>query len=384
MASFSYSRMDRTSRESSASSPGPQASSARHSTWARPGISNQQMQKVIAQVTNQGGASAGSGGGPVLQRQPAPQQKQPPPTTPNPATPVQTPAKPAQTTAAAQTVKIPDHIRASSTPDEMKADRIIPGKETWVDVELGGTPDPASPVIFSIADEGKGAGSVSINEKDTVEISQKGTVTLKLKGKDQTEAKEHAGKLKLVATQGGKVLASGKGFSVSAIPQNMSFEYKGLIKGDFRGIRVFYNWDSDSDNKTDLKKAWIAERVEHHGTGSLKRIFPVTSCYQPAEKRTLDEHGVAIAGLKSEGKDVVHQTFMFKDDRTGAVNIPMKKSGFQVIHEVKQKDDKSGLQVITSKKGADMTATDPNTDCKSGAITSKAGDGLVEPKVQEV
>jgi len=139
-----------------------------------------------------------------------------------------------------------------------------------------------------------------------------------------------------------------------------------------------------ADNSHPVQKAWIAERVEHHGTGSLKRIFPKTSCYKTAEKRNLDKHGVAIAGLKSEGKDVVHQTFMFKDDRTGAVNIPMKKSGFQVIHEVKQKDDKSGLQVITSKKGADITATDPNTDCKSGAITSEAGAGSVEPKVQDV
>jgi hypothetical protein len=348
-----------------------------------PGASNQQMQRVLAQVVNQGGGSAGSGG-PVVQRQPAPPQKQTPSPTPNPAPPVQAPAKPGQITTAAQTVKINDPIRASSTPDEMKADRIIPGKETWVNVELGGTPDPASPVVFSIAGQGKGAGSASINGKDTVELSQQGTVTLKLKGKDQTEAKEHAGKLKLVATQGGKVLASSKGFSVSAIPQNMSFEYKELIRGDFRGIRVLYNWDSDSDNKTDLRKAGIAERVEHHGTGSLKRIFPVTSCYHTAEKRTIDEHGVAIAGLKSEGKDVVYQTHMFKDDRTGAVNIPMKKSGFQIIHEVKEKDDKSGLQVITSKKGAAITATDPNADCKSGAITSEAGAGSVEPKAQDV
>jgi hypothetical protein len=342
------------------------------------------MQRVLAQVVNQGGGSAGSGGGPVLQRQPVPPQNQPPSPAPTPAPPVQAPEKPAQTTAAAQTVKILDPIRASSTPGEMKADRIIPGKETWVNVELGGTPDPASPVIFSIDGQGKGAGSASINGKDTVELSQTGTVILKLKGKDQTEAKEHAGKLSLVAKQGGKVLASSKGFSVSAIPQNMSFEYKELIRGDFRGIRVLYNWDSDSDNKSDLKKAGIAERVEHHGTGSLKRISPVTSCYHTAEKRTIDEHGVAIAGLKSEGKDVVYQTHMFKDDRTGAVNIPMTKSGFQIIHEVRQKDDKSGLQVITSKKGADMTATDPNENCKSGAIISKAGDGSVEPKVQDV
>ena len=43
----------------------------------RPGASNQQMQRVLSQVVNQGGGSAGSGGRPVLQRQPAPPQQQP-------------------------------------------------------------------------------------------------------------------------------------------------------------------------------------------------------------------------------------------------------------------------------------------------------------------
>ena len=163
MASFSYSRMDRTSRESSASNPAPQASSARRSTWMRPGVSNQQIQKVLAQVTNQGGSS-GSGGGPILQRQPAPPQQQP--QSPAPA-PKQTTPPPLQT------VKIPDHIRASTTPDKMKVDRIIPRSQTsahatWVDVALGGIPDPDSPVIFSIAGQNNEAGTATIDGKDTV------------------------------------------------------------------------------------------------------------------------------------------------------------------------------------------------------------------------
>lgn len=346
------------------------------------------MQKVITQ-TSQKGAPAGTGGGPVLQRQPAPPQKQPPSTTPNPATPVQTPAKPAQTTAAAQTVKIPEHIRASSTPDEMKADRIIPRSQTsahekWVDVTLGGTPDPSSPVIFSIAGQDKDAGSATIDGKDTVEVSKTGSVTLKLQGETQTKDKEHAGQLKLIATQGGKVLASSKGFSVSAIPQNMEFQFLRVIKGDYRGILVSYNWQSDSDDKSQLDKAFISERVEHHGTGSLKSINAETSCYGRASARSDDEHKIEIADLKAPGKDVVNQTFMFKDDRTGAVNIPMKKSGFQVLHEVTMKDDKSGLQVTTNKKGADTSAKDPNTKCKSGTITSKAGAGSMTPQTQDV
>lgn len=380
MPSFSYTPMPRTSLETSVASTKPQASSARHSTWMRPGISNQQMQKVFAQVTNQGGTSSGSGGGPVLQRQPAPQQQQPqsPAPTPKPTTPPPL-----------QTAKIPDHIRASPTPDEMKADRIIPksqtsAHETWVDVTLGGTPDPDSPVIFSIAGQDNEAGTATIDGKDTVEVSTAGSVTLKLLGQIQTKDAKHAGQLKLIATQRGKVLASSKGFSVSAIPQNMEFQFLKVIKGAKRGIRVSYNWDSDSDDKSQLDNAFISERVEHHGTGSLKSINPETSCYGRASARSEDEHAIEIAGLKAPGKDVVHQTFMFKDDRTGAVNIPMRKSGFEVVHEVTMKDDKSGLLVTTNKEGAKTSAKDPNPKCKSGSIASEAGAGSMAPQTQEV
>ncbi len=336
----------------------------------RPSAGNQQMQRVLSQA-GQKGTSSGGSGSPVLQRQPAPPRKQSP-----------APAPGAQPLL--QKVTIPEHIRARTTPDEMKADRIIPGKETWVEVKLDGTPDPAAPVIFTIAGQGKDTGSATIDGKDTVEVSQSGSVTLKIKGVEQTADSRHAGRLQLIATQRGKMLASSSGFSVSAIPQNMSFEFLRLMKGAYRGIRVLYNWDSDSDNKSHLDKAFIAERVQHHGTGSLKHIDIQTSCYGPANKRSEDKHAIAIAGLKAQGRDVVHQTFMFKDDRTGALNIPMKKSGYQVIHDVSLKDDKSGLQVTTSKEGADTTAADPNKKCKSGPIASKAGDGSMTPQVQDV
>jgi len=346
----------------------------------RPAASNQQMQRVLAQVVTQGGGSAGSGGGPVLQRQPAPPQQQP--QSPAPAPKQTTPPPP-------QTVKIPDHIRASTTPDEMKADRIIPRSQTsahekWVDVTLSGTPDPDSPVIFSIAGQDNEAGTATIDGKDSVEISKTGTVTLKLQGETQTKDAKHAGQLKLIATQRGKVLASSKGFSVSAIPQNMEFQFLKVMKGDYRGIRVSYNWESDSDDKSQLDQAFIAERVEHHGTGSLKSIDPDTSCYGRASARSEDKHAVKAADVKAPGKDVANQTFMFKDDRTGAVNIPMKNSGFRILHEITMKDDKSGLQVTTNKEGADTSAKDPNPKCKSGAIASKAGAGSMTPQIQDV
>jgi len=338
------------------------------------------MQRVLSQVVNQGSGFTGSGGGPVLQRQPAPPQQQPQSPAP---TPKQTTPPPLQT------VKIPDHIRASTTPDEMKADRIIPRSQTsahatGVDVTLSGIPDPDSPVIFSIAGQNNEAGTATIDGKDTVEVSKTGTVTLKLQGETQTQETKHAGQLKLIATQRGKELAHSKGFSVSAIPQDMEFQFLKVIKGDYRGIRVSYNWQSDSDDKSQLDNAFISERVEHHGTGGLKNIDPDTSCYGPANARSEDKHAIKVADVKTPGKDLASQTFMFKDDRTGAINIPMKKSGFQVLHEVTMKDDKSGLQVTTNKEGADTSAKDPNKKCKSGAIASKAGAGSMNPQTQDV
>lgn len=369
MPGFCYLPISRTSGETPVFGARPQISAMRHSASMRLAAGNQQMQRVLSQA-GQKGTSHGGSGRPV-QRQPASPQKQPP-----------SPAQGAQVQL--QKVTIPEHIRAYTTPPEMKADRIIPGKETWVDVKLDGTPDPAAPVVFTIAGQSKKSGSATIDGKDKVEISQSGNVTLKLKGVEQTADSSNAGHLQLIATQHGKSLASSSGFSVSAIPQNMSFKFLKLMKGHFRGIRVSYNWDSDSDNKSHLDKAFISERVQHHGTGSLKRIAIESSCYGPANKRAEDKHAITIAGLKGPGKDLVHQTFMFKDDRTGAFNIPMKRSGYHVIHDVSLKDDKSGLQVTTTKEGADTTAKDPNEKCKSGPISSKAGDGSMTPQVQDV
>ncbi len=250
---------------------------------------------------------------------------------------------------------------------------------------MGGTADPATPVTFSIDGQGGGNGSALIDGNATHDVSATGKVTLKLQGVDQTDDSKHAGKLHLLAHQSGKLLASSSGFSVSSIPQDMEFEFKELVKGDFRGIRVLYNWQSDSQNKSDLDKAPQAERIEHHATGSLKGAFRVTSCYGKSTKRDLDEHAIGPVGtFKSAGHDVVSQTFMFRDDRTGAGNIPMRKSGFVIEHIVRQKEKSAALEVATSKKGADTTAKDPNPDCKSGPISSKAGGGSVNPVTQDI
>ena len=73
-----------------------------------------------------------------------------------------------------------------------------------------------------------------LTAKIRLEVSKTGTVTLKLQGETQTQDAKHAGQLKLIATQRGKELAHSNGFSVSAIPQDMEFQFLRVIKGDYR------------------------------------------------------------------------------------------------------------------------------------------------------
>ena len=290
------------------------------------------------------------------------------------------------------TVDIPSHITATSTPPEMKVDRIPPGIETWVEVSLSGTPDPAAPVTFTVEGQGSGNGSVTIDGASARDISSPGKATLKLQGVDQTDDKKHAGHLHLTAQQGSSKLASSAGFSVSSIPQDMEVElirsFKGdcpKVEGKCRGIEVLYNWQADSQNKSLLDKAPTSERVEHHAKGVLAGGVYQSSCYKGSTKRYADQHLVGpIESLTKAGHDTVSQTFMFKDERTGAENIPMRKSGFLIEHIVQQKEKSKTFEVITGKKGADATAKDSNPKCKSGAIASKAGGGVVEPVSQDI
>jgi hypothetical protein len=256
----------------------------------------------------------------------------------------------------------------------MKNNRIPPRIDTLVDIEIKGTPDSSAPVVLSVEGQGGDHGSVTIDGKATREFVTTGPVTLKLRGTKQTEP-NNAGFLRLTATQDAKQLASSNGFSVSAIPEDMEFTFDSLIKGRFRGIRILYNWQSDSQDKTDLNKAPHSERVQHHATGCLSSPNPKTSCYKGSTKRDMDEHGISIIGLKCAGKDEVAQTFMFRDDRTGK-DIPFRKSGFIIKHIAQQKPDNT-FEVVTTKDGADTTAKDPNSKCKSGPISSKAGSGSI-------
>lgn len=289
-----------------------------------------------------------------------------------------------------QTVTIPTHIRGAATPTAMTADRIPPRVDTPVAVTFGGTPSPSDPVTLSIDGAGGANGSATIDGSATHAFAVTGTQIVNLRGVDQT-APGSAGNLKLVARQRGGILASSSGFSVSSIPQNISFTFNSLVTGARRGIIVDYDWRSDSGVKADLDQAEQAERIEPTGlTGIFVGGTFATSCYISSILPQQDTHSVGpVAALHGSGSATLKQTFMFKDKRAGASDIPMTNSGFLTTHVVAPKPGTGFLgffvdfQVTTSKNAAATSASDPNPTCSSGTIASGAGTGSVT-KVQDV
>ncbi len=234
------------------------------------------------------------------------------------------------------------------------------------------------PVTLSIDGQGGGNGEATIDGKVTQNLTSSGTTTVNLKGKTQTEPNQDS-RLTLVATQNGKQLASSHGFSVSAIPEDLSFTLDGLAKGAFRGLHITYDVGSDSGVRGDLDKAGGAERVEYPS----KKPEALNHCYGILSKTTKDDHMLPTSSLTSPMSITAKQTFMFFDHRTQSEGIPMKNSGFLIKHVVKAKRPGPGLEMTTSKEGAAETAQDRDTICKSGPIKSDAGKGS-ESQTQDV
>jgi hypothetical protein len=280
-------------------------------------------------------------------------------------------------------VSVPQHIRAASTPADMKADRIPPRVDTAITVTV--TPDltgTGQVVTLSITGQSADNGTVTINGDPTVNVVKTGPVNLR--GTAQTKATAgdgggNAGKLVLLAQVRGADAAKSDGFSVSAVPQNWKVTFDELITGGGRlGIRVINSWESDSGDLSDLDQVERSEVVEYlAGTGVFKPVKSgENSGYKSATSGEItDSHSTPVALLKGPGgvgKIVANQTFKFKDKRTGVKDIPATNSGFTITRDLFMMNGK--LMLTTTKEGADVTAK---------GIASKAGTGSVS-KTQEV
>lgn len=266
-------------------------------------------------------------------------------------------------------VTLPTYIRNSSTPAAM-ADRIPPRVNTPVAVGITGLTIPMRDITLSIEGAGGGNGTATINGSATVDLGASATV--QLKGVDQTDVGS-AGNLTLVASQGGTRLAASAGFSVAAIPQNWSVTLNALVTGPERGIDVNNNWESDSGIVADLDKAQRSEQVQYGtGTGCFAGVTGNNSGYRAADSPPLVDHHAAPVGLLTGvGTIVAEQTFIFKDDRTGAVDIPAKNSGFRLTRNVTVPSP-GALAITTTKAGTSTTANGFASDAGAGTVTSGA------------
>jgi hypothetical protein len=247
-----------------------------------------------------------------------------------------------------------DHINAPDTPKGIN--RIIPRKELEVVVTIKGASDDDT-VTLSISGSTADTGSAKINGVDSYDMNA--TETIKLKGVDQTEP-GHAGKLRLVANHGSKLLKQSNPFSVAAYPSVISFTFNQYLNGisvpDFPkkllwGAAYRMIIDSDSNVIGDCKKTSISENiiVTTH-TGFFKDVGSETSDFHNSLTSQFDYHAVKAKTADEiknqiDGSDVTkseyvaEQFFRFSCERTG-IKEDWKKgpkvptSGFKITRHV--------------------------------------------------
>ena len=246
------------------------------------------------------------------------------------------------------------------------ADRIPPRVDTSVSVGVTAFSKGGLPVEVSVQGSGGGNGTVTIDGAATVNVTASKNV--KLRGGDQTD-KGKAGNLKLVAKQGAAKLADSGAFSVSSIPQNYTDTFVSLVTGTSRGFVVQDGWSSDSGVFADLDETEISELVEYGaGTGCFAGAVGANSGYLPGNQLTQDTHYWDVASLTSAGKLIAKQACMFKDNRTGSIDIAMTNSGYTITRENKAAGS-GKFNITTSKQGAAVTAKGVTTTAGVGSIT---------------
>ena len=270
-------------------------------------------------------------------------------------------------------------VRASTSPAGMP-DRIPPRVDTIVGVGIVGFTPPMLPITLSVEGAGGGNGTATIDGAATVDLTASASVLLR--GVDQTDVGK-AGNLRLVANQGGTRLAASNNFSVSAIPQNHTIAFNciipatcssGFLTGTAHGFKVRHTWESDSTVVADLDKTDISERVETDSSGgSLSGTTSITSGYLgEGTLAIIDEHATSAT---STGFAVFKQTQMFKDNRTGAVDIPVTNSGYRIGQFILPIPGTGFLglfrdfEITTRKFGFATTALGVSSGAGSGSVT---------------
>jgi len=274
-------------------------------------------------------------------------------------------------------VTVQPHIRSSSTPTGITADRIPPRVDTPISISLDGTPNPLAPIVLSIAGANGSNGTATIN--GAAKLALTGTQTVNLQGVAQTKP-GNAGNLRLVARQGKTELASSSGFSVSAIPQDMSCDFSKEINTEDLGYTAIMAWKSDSGNTSDLNEVDVTESVQVvRQTGCMEGggVETTTGIFiSGARGADGDRHTTPRSKLTGSGFMLTRQVYVFRDNRTNSEKtIPIGNSGFQITRRVTGPDGEKSQFLVTEKKGVSTTVQD---SVFGQAFSSNSGEGFIE------
>jgi hypothetical protein len=260
-------------------------------------------------------------------------------------------------------------IQAPSSPAGTP-NRIPPRVDTAVTVTLDGWHAPMAPVEFGVDGSGGSNGAATINGAATSQ--QTAGATVQLRGTTQT-APGSAGNLRLAARIGGTTIGLSAPFTVAAIPQNFSTALDHPLTGTDRGIVVNNSWESDSGSTADLDQAQRSEKVQYYTATGLfaAGLNPRNSGYKQATTPPIqDQHGLPAAQITRTGVLSAQQVFVYKDNRTGVVDIPVRNSGFQISRTITAPTT-STLEITTAKVGNGGTAQ---------GFTAAAGAGQASEK----
>jgi hypothetical protein len=259
-------------------------------------------------------------------------------------------------------------INSATTPAGMIS-RIPPRIDQPISVAVTG----AGNVDISVDGASGANGTATLDGAATKTVAASGTVNLR--GATQTTA-GNAGNLRLVAKVGGTTMGTSNAFTICAIPTTVTISPGGLITGTERGIKATTSNDSDSGQVSDLDQVQMSEKVQYvNGAGCFAGITSGNnSGFLPANNSPhgVDSHGTPVSLITGAGSIDSRQVFVFNDARSGANNVSVKNSGFNIHREVTATvtDAGTNLSITTSKAGMATTVAGSAAQAGSGSVTA--------------
>jgi hypothetical protein len=186
-----------------------------------------------------------------------------------------------------------------------------------------------------------------------------------VRGTTQTFSR-HVNQLSLVAVQGGKEITRSAPFAVAAIPVGIdTTKDSDSGRGSrLRGMIVSFTVRSDSGDRADLDKVQAMEVLENRqntGCFSTFNAQDVLDRNAPGyglgiDTQRTDRHRVESSVLTSPGVWQIGQVLLFRDLRTGATDLPVPHTAYEIAWNVNRFSVGDGLFFVLTKIGVDGSA----------------------------